>query len=47
MATKSGGKTIFANSRQIPVGQKFCRNRIFAFNAEIEDGRQKWRETTV
>ena len=37
-----------------PVGQKFCQNRsislrfrdkhIFAFNPEIQDGRQKWRE---
>ena len=37
-----------------PLGQKFCRNRstslcyrdkcIFAFYAEIQDGRQKWRE---
>ena len=37
-----------------PVGQKFCRNRsislpfrdkhVFAFNAEFQDGRQKWRE---
>ena len=36
------------------AGQKFCRNRsislrfrdklVFAFNAEIQDGRQKWRE---
>ena len=37
-----------------PVGQKVCRNRaillrfrdkhVFAFYAEIQDGRQKWRE---
>ena len=37
-----------------PVGQKFPRNRSislrfqdkhsFAFNAKIQDGRQKWRE---
>ena len=37
-----------------PVDQKFCRNRsillrfqdkhVFAFNAEIQDGRQKWQE---
>ena len=37
-----------------PAGQKFCRNRsislrfrdkcVFAFKAEIQDGRQKWRE---
>ena len=37
-----------------PVGQKFCGNRsillhfqdkqVFAFNAEIQDGRQKWRK---
>ena len=36
------------------MGQKFCRNRsislpfrdkrVFAFKAEIQDGRQKWRE---
>ena len=37
-----------------PMGQKFCRNhsislrfwnkRVFVFNAEIQDGRQKWQE---
>ena len=37
-----------------PVSQKFCRNRsislrfrdkfVFAFNTEIQDGHQKWRE---
>ena len=37
-----------------PAGQNFCRNRsislryrdkcVFAFNAEIQDGHQKWRE---
>ena len=37
-----------------PVGQKFRRNhsislhfrnkRVFVFNAEIQDGRQKWRD---
>ena len=37
-----------------PMGQKFCRNRfillrfqdkcVFAFKAQIQDGRQKWRE---
>ena len=37
-----------------PVGQKFCQNRsislhfqdkrVFAFNAEIQDDHQKWRE---
>ena len=36
------------------MGQNFCRNcsislrfrdkHVFAFNAEIQDGRQKWRE---
>ena len=42
------------DARRYPVGQKFRRNRsillrfrdklVFAFNAEIQDGRQKWRE---
>ena len=40
-----------------PVGQKFRQNRsislsfrvkrVFAFNAEIQDGRQKWRKNDV
>ena len=55
MATKSGGKTIFGKNRQytlqIPCGSKisskslrFRDKHVFAFNAEIQDGRQKWRE---
>ena len=40
-----------------PVGKNFCQNRsislcfrdkhVFALNAEIQDGRQKWRENIV
>ena len=40
-----------------PAGQKFCRNpsislyfqdkRVFVFNAEIQDGRQKWWESDL
>ena len=53
MAAKSGGKTIFcikvaSRFRRYPVGQKFHRNRsimlCFAFNTEIQDGRQKWQK---
>ena len=55
MAAKSGGKLIFEECCQkTHVGQKFRQNRcislrfqdkfVFAFNAEIQDGRQKWRE---
>ena len=55
MAAKSGGKTILVKSRQytllIPCMSKILskstrfRNKgIFALNAEIQDGRQKWRE---
>ena len=51
MATKSGGKTIFAKSHQqtlqTPWGSKISAKslyRIFVFNTEIQDGRQKWWE---
>ena len=40
-----------------PVGQKFCRNRsillrfqdkrLIVFNAEIQDGCQKWQENNI
>ena len=55
MAAKSGGKTIFGescqNTLQIPCRSKipskalrFRDKHIFPFNADIQDGRQKWRE---
>ena len=59
MATKSGGKTVFAKKRQytlqIPRGSKISlkylylapfpkEKHVFAFNAEIQDGCQKWLE---
>ena len=50
------GKAASSLSRY-PVGQKFCRNHsislhfrdkhYFAFYAEIQDGRQKWRENDL
>ena len=55
MAAKSGRKTIFGKSRQVTL-QIPCRSkiacislhfrdkRVFAFYAEIQDGRQKWPE---
>ena len=55
MATKSGGKIIFAKSRQLTLqitwGSKILSKLfyltpfpVFAFNAEIQDVQQMWKE---
>ena len=54
MAEKRFLRKVACKLCRYPVGQKFHRNRsillsyqdkhIFELNAEIQDGRQKWRE---
>ena len=54
MAAKRFLQRVTSRLRRHPVDQKFRRNRsislryqdkcVFAFNAEIQDGRQKWWE---
>ena len=47
MATKSGRKTIFAKKSPVNSADTlrvYRDRRVFALDAEIHDGRQKWRE---
>ena len=50
MATKSGGKIVNRLARTlrvknfVEISLRFRDKRIFVFNTEIQDARQKWRE---